>query len=418
MPCRDQKGCGVKQLNFCHVTTFYPPYSAGGDGVAVQRLARELVRQGHRVTVVHDVDAFGTLKRSPMPPERVADDGVKVIPLKSGWGVASPLVVQQTGRPVLQRRKLAKILDSGFDVINFHNASLIGGPGIFELGGDALRIYTAHEHWLVCPTHILWRYRKEVCTSPDCVRCQLLYQRPPQLWRRTHLMDDSIRHIDEFIAMSEFSRAKHHEFGFPREMQVIPPCAGSATANGGITSPHARPYFFFAGRLEESKGLQTVLPVLREFPEADFLIAGEGSLKDRLKREGGSQVVFLNQLPAEALEAYYRHAIATLVPALAYETFGLTVAESFRCGTPVIARNIGPFPDTVTRSGGGILFSNREELVNAMRKFESDPGYRAQLGQRGRDAFLRWWEDSVSASAYLDMIDRSLSSRRSQTRPA
>lgn len=408
----------MKQLNFCHVTTFYPPYSAGGDGVAVQRLARELVRQGHRVTVVHDVDAFGTLQRSPMPPERIADDGVKVIPIKSAWGIASPLIVQQTGRPILRRHKLAKILNTGFDVVNFHNASLIGGPGMFELGGDALRIYTAHEHWLVCPTHILWRYRKEVCTSPDCVRCQLLYHRPPQLWRRTDLMDESIRHIDEFIAMSEFSRAKHREFGFPRDMHVIPPCAGSADAGGGITSPHSRPYFFFAGRLEDGKGLQTVLPVLKEFPDADLLVAGEGSLKEELKRDGGKQVTFLNQLPAEALETYYRHAIATLVPSLAYETFGLTVAESFRCGTPVIARNIGPFPDTVTRSNGGILFSNTEELVIAMRKLASDPGYRSQLGQRGRDAFLTWWEDSVSTGAYLEMIDRSLSSRQQKTRPA
>ena len=292
LPRSDKEGGGVKQLNFCHVTTFYPPYSAGGDGVAVQRLARELVRQGHRVTVVHDLDAFGTLKRSPMPPDQNAGDGVNVIPLRSGWGMASPLVVQQTGRPILQRRKLAKILDSGFDVVNFHNASLIGGPGMFELGGDALRVYTAHEHWLVCPTHILWRYKKEVCTSPDCVRCQLLYQRPPQLWRHTNLMDESIRHIDEFIAMSEFSRTKHHEFGFSRDMHVIPPCAGSATASGGITSPHSRPYFFFAGRLEEAKGLQTVLPVLREFPDADLLVAGEGSLKDRLKGEGGARWFF------------------------------------------------------------------------------------------------------------------------------
>jgi glycosyltransferase involved in cell wall biosynthesis len=417
LPCRDKEGGSVKLLNFCLVTTFYPPYSAGGDGVAVQRMARELVRQGHRVTVVHDVDAFGTLKRRPMPQGSVTDDGVNVISLKSVWGVASPLVVQQTGRPLLRARRLAKLLDNGFDVVNFHNASLIGGPGMFGFGGDALRVYTAHEHWLVCPTHILWRNKKEVCTSRDCTRCQLRYHRPPQLWRNTHLMDDSIRHIDEFIAMSEFSRDKHREFGFARDMHVIPPCAGNANASGGISSPHSRPYFFFAGRLETGKGLQTVLPALREFPEADILVAGDGSLKEELKRHGGAQVILLNQLPAEKLDAYYRHAIATLVPSLAYETFGLTVAESFRCGTPVIARNIGPFPDTVTRSKGGILFSNTGELIAAMRKLADDPYHRAQLGQRGREAFLNWWEDSVSTNAYLDMVYRSLDSRK-PTRPA
>lgn len=407
----------MKQLDFCHVTSFYPPYSAGGDGVAVQRLARELVRQGHRVTVVHDVDAFRTLKRSPMPEERGTDDGVNVVPLSSAWGVVSPLVVQQTGRPMLRKHKLAQIIGAGFDVVNFHNASLIGGPGMFALGGSALRVYTAHEHWLVCPTHILWRYRKEVCPARDCTRCQLSYHRPPQLWRDTDLMKNSMRHIDEFVAMSEFSRDKHHEFGFTRQMNVIPPCSGSASPYIGSASPHSRPYFFFAGRLEEAKGVQTILPALREFPEVDLLVAGEGSLKDQLKTEGGSQLVFLNQLPPESLEKYYGHAIATLVPSLAYETFGLTVAESFRCGTPVIARSIGPFPDTITRSGGGILFNSTEDLIAAMRKLASDPEHRATLGRCGRGAFLKRWEDSVSAGSYLEMIDRALSSRQN-ARPA
>ena len=408
----------MKQLKFCLVTTFYPPYAAGGDGIAVQRLARELVKQGHSVTVVHDVDAFQTLKRSPLPPDNVTDDGVTVIPLRSGWGVASPLIVQQTGRPVLQGRRLAKLLDHDFDVVNFHNASLIGGPGIFGFGGDALRIYTAHEHWLVCPTHILWRNKTEVCTKPDCMRCQLHYHRPPQLWRHTNLMRDSIQSIDEFIAMSEFSRDKHREFGFSREMHVIPPCGGAASVNAGLTSPHSRPYFFFAGRLEAGKGLQTVLPVLREFPEADLLVAGEGSLKDQIRREGGDQVVLLDQVTPGALEKYYRHAIATLVPSLVFETFGLTLTESFRCGTPVIARSIGPFPDIVSRANGGILFNTGDELLAAMRKLAGDASYRAQLGKQGREAFLRWWQDSVSTGSYLEMVDRSLHSRRQKARPS
>ena len=408
----------MNKLKFCFVSTFYPPYSAGGDGVAVQRLARELVRQGHSVTVVHDVDAFRTLNRSLLPADNAEDDGVEVVSLKSGWGIASPLIVQQTGRPVLQGRRLERILRGGFDVINFHNPSLIGGPGIFGLGADALRLYTAHEHWLVCPTHILWRDKKEVCTSRECIRCQLRYHRPPQLWRNTNFMRDSVESIDGFIAMSEFSRDKHHEFGFTRDMHVVPPCAGAALANGGTTSPHVRPYFFFAGRLEPGKGLQTVLPALRDFPEVDLLVAGDGTLKEMLRREGGAQVVLLDQQAPASLEKYYRHAIATVVPSLAYETFGLTLAESFRCSTPVIARSIGPFPDIVTRAEGGILFSSDTELREAMRKLAADANYRSELGKRGRSAFLRWWEDSASTGAYLEFVDQSLSLRRSKTRPS
>ncbi|MEP6506860.1 MAG: glycosyltransferase family 4 protein [Gemmatimonadales bacterium] len=408
----------MRALRFCFVSTFYPPYSAGGDGIAVQRLARELVRQGHSVTVVHDLDAFGTLGRAPFPNEKRSDDGVVVIALHSRLGFASPLLVQQTGRPVLHRRRLAEILNEGsFDVVNFHNASLIGGPGVFRFGGNALRVYTAHEHWLVCPTHILWRDKKEVCTSKTCVKCQLLYHRPPQLWRYTGLMQKSVKYIDAFVAMSDFSRGKHIEFGFEEKMQVIPPCGGNAATSFPTTSPHSRPYFFFAGRLEVGKGLQTLLPVLKRFPEVDLLVAGEGSLKELISSEGGKQVVLLGQLTADSLDGYYHHAIATIVPSLAYETFGLTLIESFRCRSPVIARKIGPFPDIIDASNGGVLFESDDELLAAMQRLAGDAAYRAVLGEQGRSAFVRLWEDSVSANAYLDMVETSIRSKQ-QTRTA
>jgi len=403
----------MNSLKFCFVTTFYPPYSAGGDAVAVQRLARELVRKGHSVTVIHDLDAFATLNRAVLPNEEGADDGVQTVPLQSSMGMASPLIVQQTGRPVVHARRLKSLLNQGgFDVVNYHNASLMGGPGIFGFGGNALRVYTAHEHWLVCPTHILWRHKREVCPSKQCVRCQLAYHRPPQLWRYTGLMEACSRDIDVFIAMSEFSRNKHHEFGFTREMAVVPPGGGTPVNETAGLSPHARPYFFFSGRLEESKGLQTVLPVLKEFPDVDLLVAGTGSLEPELKRDGGKQVVFLGQLPPHSLELYYRHAVATIVPSLTYETFGLVLIESLRCGTPVIARDIGPFPDIVTRSRGGILYQSDSDLVAGMRRLAGDAAYNKEMGERGREAFLNYWQDEVTTGAYLETIERAMRAAR------
>ena len=50
-------------LRILMFTTFYPPYSFGGDAVGVQRMARALVERGHQVAVVHDEDAYLTLLR-------------------------------------------------------------------------------------------------------------------------------------------------------------------------------------------------------------------------------------------------------------------------------------------------------------------------------------------------------------------
>lgn len=98
-------------LRFCLATTFYPPFSFGGDGVAVQQLARALARRGHDVTVVHDIDAFATLHPAtvgPVPDEETDDLGVRVVHLRSGLGAVSSLLVQQAGRPVLQAGRLRR----------------------------------------------------------------------------------------------------------------------------------------------------------------------------------------------------------------------------------------------------------------------------------------------------------------------
>ena len=43
-----------------------------------------------------------------------------------------------------------------------------------------------------------------------------------QLWRTAGYLQRQLRHVDAFVALSRFSRDKHREFGFPREMEVLP----------------------------------------------------------------------------------------------------------------------------------------------------------------------------------------------------
>ena len=400
-------------LRFCFPTTFYPPFSFGGDAVGIQRLARALVKRGHEVTVVHDIDAFHAVNHGDDPKPASRDDGVKVIGIKSGMGVVSPLLTQQTGRPVANASQLRSILNDGkFDVINFHNASLIGGPGIFEYGGNATKIYMAHEHWLVCPTHVLWRYNRELCTGKRCVRCQLVYGRPPQAWRMTGLMDRELRHIQSFIAMSEFSRAKHREFGFPREMEVVPYFLPDPVPNepsDSLPPPHPRPYFLFVGRLEKIKGLEDVIPLFKTYRDADLLIAGDGNYEAHLRSlaEGNRRVTFLGRVTFERLRAYYQHALATIVPSVCYETFGITLIESFRQRTPVIARRLGPFPEIVAQSGGGELFETESELLDAMRKIQADDTHRQRLANNGYRASIDLWSESAVVPQYLEIVERS-----------
>ena len=400
------------RLRFAMVTTFYPPHNFGGDGIGIQRMSHALARRGHEVTVIYDANAYEALSNGNNPVAQAEPDGVRTVPLRSKYGVASLLLTQQTGRPVVHGKRIGELLDEGnFDVIHYNNISLVGGPGVLAKG-RGLKVYEAHEHWLVCPSHVLWRHGREVCTGRECVRCTLRHGRPPQLWRYTGYLDRQLHHVDAFIAKSEFSRDKHREFGFPRPMEVIPyflpEDAGGPTPQA-TDSPHERPYFLFVGRLEKIKGLDDVIPVFRDREDgADLLIAGDGEYAQTLKGIAGDspRVKFLGRISPDELSRYYRHAKALVVPSVCFETFGIILIEAFRQGTPVIARRIGPFPEIVERSGGGMLFTEAAELHKALERLENEAGLRDALSRAGRSAFLRNWSEDAVVPQYLGLIRR------------
>ncbi len=407
------------------LTTFYPPENFGGDGIAIQRLARSFVRRGHSVCVIHDADSYNLLSGNPgsgegdvVTPARLpfvptmGEDGVEVCSLETGHSLIVPLLTQQTGRPVVNAARLRGLIDSfAPHVILYNNISLIGGPGILDFG-SAVKILEAHEHWLVCPTHVLWRYNRELCDRRKCIRCTLSYRRPPQLWRYTGYLQRKLANVDVFIAKSEFSRAKHHEFGFPREMEVVPyflpEIEVSSADQRSSRAPQERPYFLFAGRLTANKGLDDVIPAMAAVPAADLLIAGEGEMGAAWRQlaAGLSNVRFLGRLDQTELGRYNRHALASIVSSIGYETFGITLIEALRSATPVLARRLGTYPELLGDSGAGLLFGSTGEMVEAMRNLVADPLARERMSRAARTLFEEKWTEDAVVPRYLSIIER------------
>ena len=408
-----------RPLRFCMVTTFYPPYHFGGDAVFVRRLAHALVRRGHQVDVVHDIDAFTMLHPGSAPAPREHPAGLRVHGLKSRLGRLSCLATQQTGRPVVHGRRIRQILTPGrFDVIQFHNVSLVGGPGILAYG-DGLKLYLAHEHWLVCPTHTLWRHGREVCDERQCLRCVLHYRRPPQLWRHTGLLAAKAKHIDAFISPSRFSANIHHQFGFTHPFEVIPHFLPEQDAEedddgkGFERYVPDRPYFLFAGRLEQIKGVQDLLPHFGDGAPADLVVAGTGNYESELRNTaaGQTRVRFLGQQTSSQLRALYKQAVAVLVPSVCYETFGMVILEAFRDHTPVVARALGPLTEIVDESGGGLLFETHDQLSDALRLLAKEPQRRAELAGAGHRAYLERWTEGVVLQRYWELLRRTAQQR-------
>jgi glycosyltransferase involved in cell wall biosynthesis len=408
-----------RPLRFCMVTTFYPPYNFGGDGVFVHRLSNELARRGHHVDVIHCVDAYRLFEPAPVADY---DDhpNVTVHGLRTRLRSVSPLLTHQLGIPGPKARQIRTILEQRFDVIHYHNISLVGGPRILHYG-HGIKLYSLLDYWLVCPTNVLFRFNREPCTRRHCLACTLVYKRPPQWWRYMGMLERAIKRVDAFLAPSRFSKRLHENLGLTAPVVHFPHFATGLAQGGsvGLTAPEPvdTPYFLFVGRLERLKGAHTLIPVFREYRRARLLIAGSGGDEGMLRRlaQGIDNVRFLGQVGGRHLEALYRNAVAVVVPSVCYDAAPLVICEAFREGTPALVRNLGGMPEMVQDTGGGVVYNNDTELVAAMTRLAEDRTYRAALGKRALAGYYAHWTADAYVDRYFGLI-RDIAARRASPR--
>jgi len=405
-------------MKFAMLTTFFGPHSFGGDAAFVDRLSRALARHGHEVHVIYCRDAFELTRGDQTPRPYEAPPGVTVYPLSSRVGPLSPLATHQTGGPAFKEKAIRELIGSiRPDVLHFHNLSLIGGPGLLAVPAPgAVKLMTTHEHWLVCPMHVLWKFDAGVCEATACVRCCVRAGRPPQFWRRTPLLDRSLRHLDALIAPSVSTLREHGRRGIRARMTHLPYfLPADYTGQPDAPTPgHGRPYVAVAGRLEKIKGFQDVVDAMPRLPHLDLRIAGSGPFEADLRRraEGMANVHFEGRLDSAQVAALFRGAVAVAVPSLVHETFGYVVLEAFAEKTPVVVRDLGALPELVAESGGGLVFRTGDELVEALGRIAGDADLRVRLGCDGYLARQGVWSEAEHLERYFGLIQEKRRSRR------
>jgi glycosyltransferase involved in cell wall biosynthesis len=410
-------------MRFCMVTTFYPPYNFGGDGIFVRELAQALAQLGHEVRVIHCEDAFRLTSNAPAPdlPQQYDDNGVEVCRLKSTFGALSPLLTQQLGRPGLKAKQLAGLLDDGFDVINFHNISLVGGPAVLAFGQAPAKLYTLHEHWLVCATHIFWKNGVKRCDSRQCLRCCVRSGIPPQLWRYTGQMQRDLGEIDVLIAPSQFTAEQHLRFFpdvptriLPLFSRIQPPRCKPRDRRSG-----ERPMFVYSGRITASKGVESILEQFARMTDYDLVLAGDGDALAGLRERfaGCANIKFTGRIDKGALVALYASALALVFPSLAPETFGLTAVEAMACGTPAIVMDAGGCGEIIETTGAGFVYRQADELPGLLHRLVADPELQQHLSQLAESGYRKYYTRQRYLDDYLALVSE-IRERKSPGRQA
>jgi glycosyltransferase involved in cell wall biosynthesis len=380
------------------VTTFYPPFHFGGDATYIRALSRGLVAKGHEVEVIHCGDSYRLTNKENMEDNKLLDDGVVVHRLKSSLGFISPLITQQTGRPGLKSKAIKKILERKFDVVNFHNISLIGGPAILRFSQAPVTLYTLHEHWLLCPTHILWKNKTKACDQKTCFTCCIRSGIPPQLWRYGRLIEESLKTVDSLIA--------HSSAGIRIPIKVMDLFSAVSPVESVAYDPPERPTFLFVGRVTASKGIVPLLKLFAYKTEYDLIVAGNGDLLESLQNEYThcSNIKFLGAIAQSDLIELYQNATALIFPSIAPEVFGLAIVEAFACGTPALVHKPCGSDKIIEKTGGGMVYNSEAELTGALNRLAGDTSLRQELGKKARLGFEKFYTKEIHLDNYLGLI--------------
>jgi len=399
-------------MRFGMVTTFYPPYSYGGDATYVRNLARTLVAEGHEVEVIASTDAYLVRTKDENPIDPTVHDGVKVHRLRHPAGVLAPLISQQTGHPGLHTPALKAFFAKPFDVLHFHNISLMGGPAVVRMGEARARVMTLHDHWLTCPTHVLWKNGNRACDRRTCFTCSVRTGIPPQLWRYTSLRNHSLGTVDRILAPSRFIADMHRANGVETPMEVLP--LFSSIEGPAKPKVHAR-RILFAGRITTLKGVDMLLRVMAGMPDIELVLVGGGELQSSLAQAYAKcpNIRFVGKVDQEELVEYYSTATAMVLPTLVPENFPLAVVEAAACGTPsIVSGEPGGAAELVGAMGGGLLYRGEAELAEAIQRLVEDRQLRDELGANARAAYVERYTMERHIAAYLRQIDEILQNKR------
>ena len=382
----------------------------------VYQLSNLLAQQGHQVEVLHCLDSYFTKREVKQRGRFEKHANLKVHRIESGLGRIAPALTYLTGYPLLVGKKIKRILEKDFDVIHYHNISLFGGLAALSFG-EAVKLFTLHTYWLICPTHYLWKFNREICQQKECFRCTLFYGKmPPQFWRYSSLRDKMLKNVNALIAPSAFLRDRHLEEGIKTPLEwisnfVLPPgqnnIAEEESSAGEVKN--FVPYFLFAGRLEFHKGVQVLLRAYtRKKRKSKLLIAGDGTYFRALKLQAGNNpnIVFLGQVSPQKLKVLYGNALALIMPSLWHENSSIAVLEATSHALPIIATGNGGLREVVEGNKAGIVYTDADELADVLQRMEENVSLRDKLADSTLRAYQKYYTPEAYLRKYYDLIDR------------
>lgn len=206
-------------------------------------------------------------------------------------------------------------------------------------------------------------------------------------------------------------------FRLPWEkVEIIPNAIDSSKYHGSVdrgavrarygVQPHEK-LVLSVGRLVPQKGIeyliQAVPNVAWRYPEAKFVIVGEGWYRDHLQYVAGTtgqawRINFTGFIPDHELTALTLSSDVLVMPSI-YEPFGIVALEGMAAGIPVVASQVGGLAEIIEHDKTGVLVypRNPDSIAWGITHVLSNPDHARWLAQNARKTLQKAYSWKVIA---------------------
>lgn len=310
----------MKILQVAPLWETVPPKKYGGTELVVHLLCEELVKRGHEVTLFACGDSRTSAKLETCVDKPMRESNIKV--------------------PMLKELSLiAKVIDRAeeFDIIHNH------------LGYQMLPFINKIKAPVVTTLH------------------------------GAFVVDEEVEFFNQYRDPNYISISNSQRNG-AKALNYV------STVYNGIDiqrypfkaiSNTEEPYLAFLGRFSEEKGPDLAIKLAKrtgyklimagkvDKADAEFF---EKNVKPKIDN---NQIMFIGELGHVEKCQLLKNAVATVHPVTWPEPFGLVMAESMACGTPVLALNQGSIPEVISHGETGFVEENIEDLINRVKEIDS-----------------------------------------------
>ena len=342
----------------------------GGDVNVCYNISKCLARRGHEVTIITtDFEFDSSYARS------IEKDGVKVFAFNCVANYGPFLVTPSMGCWLKENIHT-------FDVVHTHNFRSYQNNLVRYYAKKCNVDYILQAHGSVLPIFQRQRLKQLYDLAwgtrilRDATKVIALTQEEENQYVKMGVSEEKIKRVPNGINLNEYEDLP--ERGTFRKKYRI---------------ENADKLILYLGRLHKIKGIDLLIDsfsdIEKKYSDVKLVIVGpdEGylpTLKNQIRTLGiGHKILFTGPVYGYDKISAFVDADVYVLPSV-YETFPISVLESWACGLPVIVTDRCGIADIIDDRGGLVVPYDKDRLSEAILRVLSDNSMRNRLGKQGR----------------------------------